>query len=218
MKKRLVVISGLISSIMVTILFQNCNQAKFKGDGSLISSQSPTNVRAADNVSDKVIENNTDSYDHLTYEKSVNVYKVGGNVVVGKSLSLDLDRNMMKVSLKLHNGFAQGTGTSCYLDAERKAQLTSLLRSSAICEDDGALPKGLARTLQYHLPDLILSSQDSGQSRQVEISTVSNGAHLYLCDGKSSNGDHFKTNEIKLILESLILNLPIGCELPSASN
>ena len=214
MINKIVLLGVIVAGAALTTIFQNCSKAQFKNTTSQASASVTDNTKVTEGTavsSGNLKVDDALAFNKLKFENRGRAFTFADIIFIAKTVTIDLGRKTMDLGLKLRNGDHYAIHGHCDIDAERASQIDEILRTSSVCANDGSLAKGMARTALYIEPDLILSEGEHKSDQEVAISTNHNGAHLFLCARGEKIMDHAKTDQIKLVLESLAQKPPAGC-------
>lgn len=175
--KNKVSLSIIVSSLMMTLLFQNCGNVSSKAS----QSQFADGIERLPSSENERVVGTTDSYSQIIYYKTSEVFDRRGPS--GTKLQLDLASGSMKLVDSVGFGKTEisGSGRECEIEPDRLETLSSLLASSKLCTDLESQSADTVRCAAIAESDIQLINQDNGQMVSLLQNVCHNG--LFLCDG-----------------------------------
>ena len=175
--KNTISLSIIVSSLLMTLLFQNCGNVGSEASQSHIADGIE---RLPSSENERVI-GTTDSFSQIIYYKTSEVFdRLGPS---GTKLQVDLVSGSMKLvdSVGYSKTEVSGSGRECEIEADRLESLSSLLASSKLCTDLESQSADTVHCAAIAESDIQLINQDNGQMISLLQSVCLNG--LFLCDG-----------------------------------
>ncbi len=190
-------LSVIISSLILTFLFQNCGQPSMSSSKDQIVDGVQ---RIPSSESERVIDQ-TSSFNKVIYYKASEVFSRTGPE--GQKLQLDLGSGSMRlVQVKgLDAAESAATIRDCEIEPRRLENLSSLLETSRLCTDNHEPSADSVNCEAQAVSDIELISDQSGSSVKLLENICHSG--LFLC------GD--ADQKLRDSLQDLTMNPPAKC-------
>ncbi len=167
----------IVSSLLITLLFQNC--------GNVSSTTSQSQIadgveRLPSSANEQVVES-TDSYSQIIYYKTSEVFdRLGPS---GTKLQIDLASGAMRLvdAVGVRKTEVSDSARDCEIEADRLESLSSLLASSRLCTDMQSQSADTVHCAAIAESNIQLINQQNGEMVSLLENVCHNG--LFLCDG-----------------------------------
>lgn len=172
--KNTISLSIIVSSLLMTLLFQNCGNVSSQNQIADGIERLPTSAN------ERVVEN-TNSYSQIIYYKTSEVFdRLGPS---GTKLQVDLASGAMRLvdAVGVRKTEMIDSARECEIEADRLESLSSMLASAKLCTDSQIQNSDTVNCAAIAESNLQLINQQNGESVNLLENVCHNG--LFLCNG-----------------------------------